>query len=94
MTSPHQSLCLFEGKSDLYGFGIRLGIYFQLISTALADKLLPEEQKNAWDTNSIFLLAVFAAVAKSTVSGEIHYVEAFVMLQLMFAFLLCPIPGR
>ena len=41
-----------------------------------------------WDTNSIFLLAVFAAVASATINQSVQYVEIFVMLQLMFAFLI------
>ncbi len=92
MTLTRPNLCSIEGNPDLYGLGIRLGIYFQLTSTSLASRLLPEETLSTWDTNSIFLLAVFAAVSKSTVSGTIQYVEAYVMLQLMFAFLICALP--
>ena len=92
MTLTHPNLCPVEGNPDLYGLGIRLGIYFQLISTSLTNRLLPEETLSACDTNSIFLLAVFAAVSKSTVNGTIHFVEAYVMLQLMFAFLICTFP--
>ena len=92
MTLTHPNLCPVEGNPDLYGLGIRLGIYFQLISTSLTNRLLPEETLSAWDTNSMFLLAVFAAVSKSTVNGTIQYVEAYVMLQLMFAFLICTFP--
>ena len=92
MTLTRSELCSIEGNPDLYGLGIRLGIYFQLTSTSLASRLLPEETLSTWDTNSIFLLAVFAAVSKSTVSGSIHYVEAYIMLQLMFAFLICAFP--
>lgn len=92
MALTRQNLCSIEGNPDLYGLGIRLGIYFQLTSTSLTSRLLPEETLSAWDTNSIFLLAVFAAVSKSTVSGAIQYAEAYIMLQLMFAFLICAFP--
>ena len=92
MALTRQNICSIEGNPDLYGLGIRLGIYFQLTSTSLAGRLLPEETLSTWDTNSIFLLAVFAAVSKSTVSGAIQYAEAYVMLQLMFAFLICAFP--
>lgn len=92
MALTRQDLCSIQGNSDLYGLGIRLGIYFQLTSTSLASRLLSEETSGTWDTNSIFLLAVFAAVSKSTVSGAIQYTEAYIMLQLMFAFLICAFP--
>ena len=92
MALTRQNLCPIQGNPDLYGLGIRLGIYFQLTSTSLTSRLLPDETLGTWDTNSIFLLAVFAAVSKSTISGVIQYAEAYVMLQLMFAFLICAFP--
>ena len=88
MSENTADLCVFEGNPDLYGLGIRLGIYFQVLATLLASHFLPNEISTAWDTNGIFLLAVFAAVARATIEGSIQYVEAFVMLQLMFVFLL------
>lgn len=88
MAQEETDLCLFDGNPDLYGLGIRLGVYFQLLSTFLASHMLPNEISAAWNTNGIFLLAVFAAVAKATVEHSILYAEVFVMLQLMFAFLL------
>ena len=81
-------LCNTRGNPDLYGLGIRLGIYFQLIATFISSRLLPEEVVTVWDTNSIFILAVFAAVASATTDQSVQYVEIFVMLQLMFAFLI------
>ena len=92
MSQDVMNLCSIDGNQDLYGLGIRLGIYFHLIATILVNRFLPNEVSGAWDTNSIFLLAVFAAVAKATVSRTVHYVEAFVMLQSMFAFLLAVVP--
>ena len=88
MSQDSVSLCLINGNPDLYGLGIRLGIYSQIIATLLVHNFLPNEVSGAWDTNGIFLLAVFAAVANATVTLTIQYVEAFLMLQLIFAFLL------
>ena len=45
--------------------------------TSFTSRLLPEETVSTWDTNKIFLLAVFVAVSKSTVSGTIQHVEAY-----------------
>ena len=88
MSQDSVSLCLIDGNPDLYGLGIRLGIYSQIIATLLVNNFLPNEVSGTWDTNGIFLLAVFAAVANATVTLTIQYVEAFVMLHLIFAFLL------
>ena len=87
-----EDLFLIQVNSDLYGMGIRLGIYLQLISSLLANCLLPEQMLDAWGTNSIFVLAVFVAVIKTTIDHTVQYVEVFVMLQLMFAFLLSVFP--
>lgn len=42
--------CGFEGNPDLYGLGIRLGIYFQLFSSFLANHYHGDIMKNALDT--------------------------------------------
>lgn len=79
----------FAGNSDLYGLGIRLGIYLQWISSLLTNSLLPTTVSDLLDTNSIFLFAVFIAIAVATnLPGGLHPVEAFIMLQLCFGFLL------
>ena len=70
-------LCSLDGNPDFYRLGIRLGIHLQWMFTSFTSRLLPEETVSTWDTNSLFLLAVFVAVSKSTVSGIIQYVEAY-----------------
>ena len=77
------SSCSIDGNPDLYGLGIRLGIYFQIVATILVNNFVPDEVSGTWDMNAISILAVFAAV-----NHAIHYVEAFVMLQLIFGYLL------
>ncbi|KIW25847.1 uncharacterized protein PV07_08987 [Cladophialophora immunda] len=81
--------CVLEGNSELYGLGIRLGVYFQLISTLLANHFLPDALREAWDANTIFLTSILIAIVKSSVRvGDLTAPEAFVMLQMLFAFLL------
>ena len=80
--------CVLNGNSDLYGLGIRLGVYFQLISTLLVNHFLPDALRDAWDANTIFLVSIFIAVIKSSVNtNNLAAPEAFVMLQMLFAFL-------
>jgi hypothetical protein len=79
--------CVLNGNSDLYGMGIRLGVHFQLISTLLANHFLPDALGEAWDANTIFLLSIFVAVIKSSIHiNNLTAPEAFVMLQMLFAF--------
>jgi hypothetical protein len=40
----------FEGSPGLYGLGIRVGIYCQLVSSLLANHYHREIMQDAWDT--------------------------------------------
>ena len=80
------------GDPDLYGVGIRIGIYLQWISSLFTNLLIPSGVSDALDTNSIFLLAVFIAIANATKSSGteplLGPIGAFVMLQMLFGYLL------
>jgi hypothetical protein len=82
-------MCTHVGNTDLYGLGIRLGVYLQLFSTLIANHFLVEISQAVWDANAVFLVAIFVAVVKSsTGSNTIASFEAFVMLQMLLAFVL------
>ena len=86
---PRASTCTHVGNSDLYGLGVRLGVYLQLFSTLMANHFLVETSNAAWDTNAVFLVAIFIATVKSSVgSDRIAAFEAFVMVQMLLAFVL------
>jgi hypothetical protein len=81
--------CSRVGNTDLYGLGIRLGVYLQLFSTLIANHCLPETAQEAWDSNAVFIVAIFIAILKSSVTKtDPAPFEAFVMLQMLLAFLL------
>ena len=87
--TPRASTCPQVGNADLYGLGIRLGVYLQLFSTLIANRFLPDTAQAAWDANAVFLVAIFIATIKSSVgSSHIAAFEAFVMLQMLLAFVL------
>jgi hypothetical protein len=87
--ASHTQRCSIQGNPDLYGLGIRLGVYFQLVSTLFANHFLPDALGSAWDANAVFLVAILIASLKSSVDkGGFTSPEAFVMLQMMLAFLL------
>lgn len=88
-----QQPCLgLTGDPDLYGLGIRIGIYLQWISSLLTNVLIPSGVSDSLDTNSIFLFAIFIAIAKATKSAGdqplLGPIGAFVMLQMCFGYIL------
>ena len=89
-TFPSPDVCAgIAGNSDLYGLGIRVGIYLQWVSSLLTNVFLPHRASDSLDANSIFLFAIFIAIVRSTAtSGGLNAVEAFIMLQLCFGYLL------
>jgi len=82
------SECGFDGNPDFYGLGIRLGIYLQWISSFLANTLFKDVIAGTLETNFIFLLAVFIALADSTKARTIQSAEVIVLLHLCFGFIL------
>jgi len=75
--------CGFEGDQDVYGLGIRGGIYLQWFATVLVYNLLPEEVASAEAINIGFQFSVFVALVYRTVTDSgIYGVEAYIMLML------------
>ncbi|KAL8687462.1 MAG: hypothetical protein Q9218_006373 [Villophora microphyllina] len=80
--------CSHEGNPDFYGLGIRVGIYLQLTTAILAKYLRPEAAPGNLNTNAVFLLALFVALATATFSPGLGTEETVILLQLCFGFLL------
>jgi hypothetical protein len=80
--------CSLQGNADLYGLGVRAGVYSQLLATIIANHALPDALQSAVDTNIIFLLAILTAMIKATVEHQLSTIEAFVLLQIILTFLL------
>lgn len=66
----NQTLCAhgFDGNADLYGLGIRAGIYLQWMTCLLANNLLPEKRKELQKVYLVFSLAVCIATIVSSVA--------------------------
>lgn len=77
-----------EGNPDFYGLGIRVGIYLQWSTAILANYLHTDGISENLDTNAIFLLALFVALATATAGAEVRPEEVAILLQLCFGFLL------
>lgn len=80
--------CPHEGDPDFYGLGIRIGIYLQLITAVVAKYFHPEAIPENLTANTIFLLALFAALVIATLEPGLRPEEIFILLQLWFGFLL------
>src|SRR5204863_8188 len=77
----------FNGNPDLYGLGIRVGVYLQWFSTWLSISFEPESAQETHDVSSIFVFAIIIAIIQAAASGGIRPVEAFIMIQICFGSL-------
>ncbi|KAM3509406.1 hypothetical protein MY11210_006329 [Beauveria gryllotalpidicola] len=89
MLAIRQDGCGYDGNSDLYGVGVRVGLYAQWVATLLSTVFEPRSEAGLRTTNLIIQFAVFiglcteSAGATSTTSGL--HPSAAVITQ----FLLC-----
>ncbi|KAH6617433.1 hypothetical protein F5144DRAFT_392350 [Chaetomium tenue] len=78
------SPCQIEATQDLYGIGIRTGIYCQWIATMVAGVALPEEMV-AIQTNTIcFQCAIPGALLLATLRASIAQPEVLIVVPLAF----------
>src|SRR5947207_9155806 len=85
--SPVPTCGKFNGNPDLYGLGIRVGVYLQWFSTWLSISFEPESAQETHDVSSIFVFAIIIAIIQAAASGGIRPVEAFIMIQICFGYL-------
>ena len=85
---PEDQLCGFAGNSDIYGLGIRLGIYLQWFASVLSKWFLPSNEvlHDVLNENAIFLFSIFIAsiVLVSGAFGPVYSVEVVIMLHIFF----------
>lgn len=77
----------FTGNSDLYGLGIRIGVYLQWVSSWLSNTFDSDSVAGTHTANSVFVFAIIIAVVQAAASKEVRPVEAFIMLQICFGYL-------
>lgn len=76
----HSSLCGFEGNPDIYGLGIRIGVYLQSISGFLADCFSVDTVLGMLVINKRFLLKIFTALAIILTKEAPRLIEVAVLL--------------
>jgi hypothetical protein len=86
--------CPFDGNSDMYGLGIRLGFYLQWNGGNLASWLAPSEVPNIRFGNNIFVAATFLALIILTArdADSLQVVETYIILLLTFGSYLSLVP--
>ena len=82
------STCEYRGNSDLYGFGIRLGLYLQWTASVVSKAWAPslDSLRDLLDADSIFLLAIFVAtsVYSTNVLEPVHDIDILILLHMFF----------
>lgn len=88
------AVCKFEGNSDMYGLGIRLGFYFQWYGAILARWIAPIEVRPLAFSMNLFVAATFLALIIETANDldSLQPVETYIVLLLMFGAYLALVP--
>jgi hypothetical protein len=63
--------CRVNADTDILGLGVRLGIYFQLISNVYIAFIHPEEAAGSLPTNNMFMTAIFVSLLYSIVQNNL-----------------------
>ena len=75
--------CGFDGNSDIYGIGIRIGYYTQALAVWFSNFFLLREARSLRAVNNLFLFAlVIAGFIYAHDARNIFAVEAFLLLQI------------
>ncbi|KAI1389040.1 uncharacterized protein F4822DRAFT_267711 [Hypoxylon trugodes] len=77
-----------EGNPDLYGIGIRIGVYLQWITAWINLLVDPLSAQSVYDVNSVFVFAILVAtmIASFTTDSPIQPIETHIMLQITLGF--------
>lgn len=95
--SERQTSCPVEGNSDLYGLGIRLGIYIQMITVQISGvtsaRAHGKTSDHLGEAALIFILSAGIVLARLVSRAEIQPVEVVPILTLLVAHLgVCRVP--
>jgi hypothetical protein len=84
---PVYNGCGFVGNSDLYGIGIRVGVYAQWLSALLSNHFLSNSREDVH--SAYFLFSIALAIATFVITAIygvycVFFAEVFVLLSLVF----------
>ncbi|KAF3059915.1 hypothetical protein GL218_04559 [Daldinia childiae] len=75
--------CEIDGNADIYGIGIRLGLYAQSVTTLFVTLFVQEEEAVNRTINLLLQLAIFAGTLLSTHEGTIHAFEVIIVFWML-----------
>jgi len=81
--------CGFSGNSDLYGLGIRVGIFLQWLSSQIAVYFHLEGSNDLSNAYVIFSVAIKIALFVLTFQESAYTLEVVVIIYMFFGGLLC-----
>ncbi|KAI9748866.1 MAG: hypothetical protein M1835_001692, partial [Candelina submexicana] len=77
--------CGFPGNSDIYGAGIRVGIYTQALAVGFANYFVLHEARVLRSLNTLFMFTMFVGTLfLSRAPSQTYAVEAFILIQITF----------
>ena len=80
----------FVGNSDIYGLGVRSGLYIQWVTSLLANHLLREESRALMRSYLIFHIALCIAVVVLTLQKTCTFaVEIMLLYYLVYGGFIC-----
>lgn len=79
MNATEPVVCGFDGNPDLYGLGVRSGIYIQVVSFFLAAFRLKKESAYLQSSAFVFLFAIFIALVRETANRTLRAPEAAIL---------------
>jgi hypothetical protein len=79
-----EDTCKFPHNSDLYGIGIRVGLYCQWLTSLASQIYVPAEAPATQATSQLFQTAVLISLVVLTATRSIYQPEVIVVLSLSF----------
>ncbi len=77
--------CGFTGNPDIYGAGIRVGIYTQALAVGFANYFVPHEAGPLKALNTLFVFVMFiGTLFLSRTPFQTYAIEAFLLIQITF----------
>jgi hypothetical protein len=76
--------CDIEGNADIYGIGIRIGFYLQVLASGIALVVRPDDAKGFFATNAWFQIGLFVALIYNSANDSIYAVEGFIAVNMLY----------
>ncbi|KAH8812416.1 hypothetical protein F5884DRAFT_855713 [Xylogone sp. PMI_703] len=76
----------FEGNGDLYGIGIRVGVYLSWFATLIANAFVQSRVSDLSDTNTLFILSNLIALIYASSKQTIQSVESFIVMNMFLGY--------